>query len=158
MIINADSYQNKLYLLATSLDRKSKHIYVLDESLNMLENIQLGNGEGLPFYVPDSVTKMRVADDYFVFLNGTNLVLMDRIDGMIKRAFCIGSSDFMLDSSNDRIMAHDGETEKLVCFDFEGGSFEISYPTLKKFELVDFVQDKFMFYDASTRFVFFNSS
>ena len=133
VIINADSYQNKLYLLATRLNRKSKHIYVLDESLTMLENIQLGNGEGLPFFVPNSVSKMRVAENFFLFLDGTKVMLMDRLDGAIKRTIRISSSDFVLDSSNDRILTHDGETEKLVCFDFQGESFEISCIPLKKF-------------------------
>ena len=107
----ADVHQDKLYLLATSSDRKSKHIYVYDESFKLLENIQLGNSEGLPFYVPKSVTKMKVAENFFVFLDGSNVLLMDRLDGMIKRAISIGSSDFVLDSSNDRVMAYDGETE-----------------------------------------------
>ena len=50
---------------------------------------------------------MRVAEKCFVLLDGKKVLLMDRLDGKIKRTFCIGSSDFVLDSSNDRIIAHD---------------------------------------------------
>ena len=154
-IMHADSYQNKLYLLATSLDLKSKHVYVLDESLKMLDNFKLGNSEGLPFYFPKLVTKMRVAEKYFVFLDGKNVLLMDRLDGMIKQTFGIGSSDFLLDSSNDRIIAHDVRLGRLVFFDFEGESFEISYPTLKNFELVDFIHNKFvLLYEKSFFYLF----
>jgi hypothetical protein len=60
---------------------------------------------------------MRAAEKYFVFLDGTKVFLMDRLDGEIKRPISIGSSDFVVDSSNDRVMAYDGKTEKLVCFD-----------------------------------------
>ena len=151
----ADAHKDKLYLLATRPDRKSRHIYVYDESLKLLDNIQLENGEGLPFYVPNSVIKMRVAEKYFVFLDCTKVLLMDRVDGMIKRTFSIGSSDFALDSSNDRIMACDGKTEKLVCFDFEAESFEIPLASLKKFELIDFVHGRFMFYDANSFCLYF---
>ena len=157
-IMHAESYQDKLYLLATNRDQNSKHIYVYDESFKLLEKIQLGNREGLPFCVPISVTKVRVAEKYFVFLDGTNVLLMDRLDGAIKRSISINSSDFVLDSSNDRIMAYDGKTEKLVCFDFEGESFEISWAKLKNFELLDFVHDKFMFFNESTRCIIFNSA
>ena len=99
----------------------------------MLKNIPISSSEGLPFYVLDSVSKMRVADDYFVFNNGTKVLLMDRLDGSTKRTFCINSSDFVLDSSNDRIIDHDGKLGKLVCFDFEGESFEISVSKMKNF-------------------------
>ena len=96
-IIHANAHEDKLFLLATSSDRESKHIYVYDESLNLLENIQLENSEDLPFCIPNSVTKMRVTDSYFIFLGGKNVLPTDRYDGMIKRTFSIGSSDFVLD-------------------------------------------------------------
>ena len=119
----------------------------------MLEKIHLSSSEGLPLNVPYSVSKMRVADDYFVFKNGTNVLLMDRLDGSTKRTFCINSSDFVLDSSNDRIIA--AKLGKLVCFGFEGETFEISISNMKNFELVDFVNDKFMFYDANSFCLYF---
>ena len=144
-IIHANEHQDKLYLLARSSDRKSRHIYVYDESLTMLEFIQLNSSEGPPFYIPNTATRMRVAEKFFVFLDGTNVLLMDRLDGMIKRTFCIGSSDFVLDSRNDRVMAYDGKTKKLVCFDFEGESFEISISNMKNVKLVDYGHDRFMF-------------
>jgi hypothetical protein len=151
----ADVHQDKLYLLARSSDGNSRHIYVYDESLEMLENIQLGISEGLPFYTPKSVTRMTVAEKYFVFLNGTNVLLMDRLDGEIKQTFCINNIDFVLDSRNDRIMAYDAELGKLVCFDFQGESFEISWAKLKTFELFDFVHDKFMFFKPDSFFAVF---
>ena len=149
-IIHADAYYGQLYFFATSSDRKSKHIYVYGQSLKMLGNIQLSSSEGLPFYVPDSATKMRVDENYFVFLDDDKVLLMDRDDGMIKRTFSIGSSDFVLDSNNDRILAYDGKTEKLVCFDFQGDSFEISISNMKNFELVSYAYDRFMFFDPNS--------
>ena len=94
----ANVHQDKLYLLATSSDRQSKHIYDYDESLTMLEKIHLSSSEGLPLNVPYSVSKMRVADDYFVFLDGKKVLLMDRVDGEIKRTISIGSNDGFLNS------------------------------------------------------------
>ena len=151
----ASVHEEKLYLLATSSDQQSKLIYVYDENLQLLENIQLGNSEGLPFHVPVSVTKVRIADSYFVFLDGTNVLLMDRVDGAIKRTLSINSSDFALDLSSDRIIAYAGIMEKLVCFDFEGDSFEISIPMLKNFELVDYDYKKFVFFDENSFGLFF---
>ena len=58
-IIHANVHEDELYLLATSSDRKSKDVYVYDESFKLLEKIHLGNREGLPCCVPDSVRKMR---------------------------------------------------------------------------------------------------
>ena len=156
LIMFAYVYENKLYLLSTSSDRKSKLIYVYDQRLKLIDSIQLRNSEGLPFYVPNSVTKMRVAANYFVFLDGREVVLMDRLDGSIKRTFCINSSDFVLDSSNDRIIACDKKRGWLVCFDYEGESFEVSLPLLKNFELLDFALEKFVFIDARFSVVFFN--
>ena len=144
----ADVHEDELYLLATSPDGNSRHIHVFDESLS--KNIQLSSSEDLPFYVPDSVAKMKISEKYFLFLDGTKVLLMDRLDGMIKRTLSIGRNDFVLDSSNDRVMAYDAKTEKLVCFDFEGESFEISLASMKNFELVDFVHDGFMFYDPNS--------
>jgi hypothetical protein len=143
-IMHDDVHQDKLYLLAASSDRNSRHIYVYDESLKMLEKIQLGISEGLSFYVPTSVTKMKITEEYFVFNNGTNVLLMDRLNGEIKRTLSIGSSDFALDSRNNRIIAHDAKLGRLVCFDFEGESFEISSPMLTSYELVDLVHDRFV--------------
>ena len=151
----ADTHEDKLYLLATRPDRNSKHIYVYDKSLKFLDNIQLGNGEGLPICVPDSANKMRVADNFFIFLDGTKVLLMNRDDGMIKQTFCIGSSDFVLDSSNDRIIAHDDELERLVCFDFEGESFEMPISKLKNVELISYANERFMFYDANSICLYF---
>ena len=118
-------------------------------ALSCWRNIQLRNSYGLPFYIPNSVSKMRVAENFFLFLDGTKVLLMDRLNGMIKRVFSISSSDFVLDSSNDRILAYDSKLGKLVCFDFEGDSFEFSIAMCKKFELVDFFQDRFVFYDEN---------
>ena len=154
-INSADVHKDKLYLLAKSLDRKSKHIYVLDESLKFLENIQLGNSEDLPFCVPYSVTNMKVADNYFVFRDRKKVLLMDRLDGVIKRTISIGSSDFVLDSSNDRIIAHDVKLGRLICFDFEGESFEISISKMKNVELVSYANERFMFYDANSICLYF---
>ena len=151
----ADAHEDKLYLLATRPDRKSRHIYVYDESLKLLDNIQLGISEGLPFYVPDSVTKMKITEKYFVFLDGTKVLLMDRDDGEIKRTFSIGCSDFVLDLSNDRVMAYDGKLGKLVCFDFQGESFAISNSNMKNVELVSYAYDRFMFYDANSFCLYF---
>ena len=155
-IIHANAHQDKLYLLATpSRDSKSKFVNVYDENLKLSKNIKLGNSEGLPFYVPDSVTRMRVAENYFVFLDGKNVLLMDRLDGEIKRTFRINSGDFVLDSSANRVISYDGTTEKLVCFDFEGESFEISIPKLKKLEMVDFGHRRFVFFDLNLFGLFF---
>jgi hypothetical protein len=155
VITHANAHENKLYLLAARRERNSKKIYVLDEHLRVLKSIKLGNGEGLPFCVPDSVTKLRVDEKFFVFLDGTNVLLMDRLDGVIKQAFSINSRDFLLDSRADRIMTYDGKLEKLVCFDFEGDSFEISISKSKKLELVDFDNGRFVFFDLNSFGLFF---
>ena len=146
----ADVHDDKLYLLGTSSDRKSRNIFVYDESLMFLENMPISSREDEPFYVPDSVTKMKITEKYFVFLDGENVLLIDRLDEMIKRTFSIGSSDFLLDSSNDRIIAHDDELERLVCFNFEGESFEIPISKLKNVELVDYAYERFVFYNADS--------
>ena len=154
---SADVHEDELYLLATSSDRQLKHIYIYDVNLKLMKNIKLGIREGLPFYVPMSVTKMRVADDYFVFLTGTDVLLMDRLDGEIKRAISIFNRDFVLDLSNDRILTHDGKTEKLVCFDFEGESFEFSFSStrFKNIELVDYDYQRFVFFDRDSLVLIF---
>ena len=152
---HADVHQDKLYLLSTSPDNISKDVYVYDQRLKFLHIIKFGNIEGLPFYVANSVTRMRVVENFFIFLDGAKVLLMDRVDGLIKRTFNITSSDFVLDLSNDRVMAYDGKLGKLFCFNYEGASFEISMAGLKNFELVDFFQDKFMFFDASSFFIYF---
>ena len=93
---------------------------------------------------------MKITEKYFVFLDGTKVLLMDRDDGEIKRTFSIGCSDFVLDLSNDRVMAYDGKLGKLVCFDFQGESFAISNSKMKNVELVSYAYDRFMFYDANS--------
>ena len=151
----ADAHEKKLYMFSTNSYCQTKHVYLYDESLKLLKKIKFGIRKGRPFYVPNSVTKIRVAENYFVLLNGTKVLLMDRDDGVIKRIFGIGSSDFELDSSNNRILAYDGKTEKLACFDFEGESIEISYNALKKFELVDYGHHNFVFYDVNLFCIYF---
>jgi DNA-binding transcriptional MerR regulator len=153
-IIHADARENTLYLLGASSDRKSKSVYVCDENLSLLRKMPLGNSESIRFCVPDSVSKMRVAENYFVFLDGNKVLIMDRWYGWIKRTFSIGGGDFVLDLSNERIMAYDGETEKLACFDFEGESFEIAVSKGKKLELVDFVDERFVFYDVNSCLIY----
>ena len=75
---------------------------------------------------------------------------MDRDDGVVKRTFSITGSDFVLDSSANRVISYDGTTEELVYFDFEVESFEISIPKLKKLELVDYGHNRFVFFDAAS--------
>ena len=156
VIMHANAHENKLYLLVTSSDRKSKHIHAIDEHIRLLLDIPLCSTESLPLYVPKSVSKMKVTENYFVFLDGTNVLLMDRLDGRVKRTFNINSSDFVLDLSADRLMAYDGKLGKLVCFGFEGESFEIGTPGFKKnYDLVDYDHQRFVFFDMSSFFVSF---
>jgi hypothetical protein len=149
-IVHANAHQDKLYLLTNSRESKSKHIYVYDESLNMLEDIQLENSESMPFYVPMSVTKIRVAEKYFFFLDGKKVLAMDRLSGAIKRSLSISGSDFVLDSSKDRILAYDDELEELAWFDLNGKSRKIKLEKDVKLELVDYDHDGFVFYDAKS--------
>ena len=138
-------------MLATpSRDSKSKFVNVYDENLKLSKNIKLGNSEGLPFYVPDSVSKIRVAENYFFFLDGKKVMVMDRMGGAIKRSFSISSSDFVLDSSANRILAYADELEKLAWFDLNGKSSKIKLEKDVKLELVDYDYKRFVFYDASS--------
>ena len=148
----ADVHEDNLYLFYTDPINKLRKIIVYDESLNLLNDVIFEIRVGFPA----SVTKMKVGEDFFFYLDGTNLVIMDRYNGAIKRTFNIFTSDFVLDSSNDRILAYDGKMEKLVCFDFEGESFEIPMAKIKdlRFELIDYVNDRFMFFDVNSFYLF----
>jgi hypothetical protein len=148
----ADVHEDNLYLLYTDPVNNLRKIIVYDEGLTRMNDKILKIRVGFPL----SVTKMKVDGSFFFYLDGTNLVIMDRYDGAVKRTFNIFTSDFVLDSSNDRILAYDGKAEKLVCFDFEGESFEIPMAKIKdlRFELIDYVNDRFMFFDVKSFYLF----
>jgi hypothetical protein len=68
----------------------------------------------------------------------------------ISTTLTLTRSDFMLDSRNDRILDYDIRLDRLVCFDFEGDSFEFSMTVLRKIELVDYDYQRFEFIDKDS--------
>jgi hypothetical protein len=142
-IWDVDVHQDKFYFLNTC-DIFSKNIYASEPDLTNFEDIS-------PYWIPCSVSKLKVNENYFVFLNESNVLVMDRSGLSPKQTFSINSSDFVLDASANRVLTYDKELKQLASFDFNGESIEIDLEKEEGLlELVDFANGRFVFFDPNS--------
>ena len=89
-VCSVDTFENKLYCLSRNgLLDMSLHVY--DEKLVNLMNIESNPFE--PFYIPSHVNKVQVSESYFVYRDDSEVVLLDRTSGWIKKRFQFEGND-----------------------------------------------------------------
>lgn len=148
-------FDSRLYCLA-STHEINRQVFVYDANLKQVMSI--GQHEDLtkPFYISNSFEKMRVCEMYFVFLDGKQVVFVNRQTGLVDKKFNFDSFDFMLYGDGMHAFKYDGENCNMVKFDFNGDSqlFSLNKANLdarikKKLKLIDCVNGKFIFYNES---------
>ena len=150
-----DTFENKLYCLSRNgLLDMSLHVY--DEKLVNLMNIDSNPFE--PFYIPSHVNKVQVSESYFVYRDDSEVVLLDRKSGWVKKRFQFEGNEVLFDSGTSKILAYSSETNKVVSYDLEGGSksFDVNIPSPNEsIQFVDCLNGKLLFADAKSDWLYF---
>jgi hypothetical protein len=148
-----EGFASQLYCLS-STHKVNKQIYVYDEIL--IQVMSIGQHEDLtkPFYISNSFKKMMVSDMYYVFLDGKQVVLMNRQNGLVDKKFNHDSFDLRLHNDGLSAFKYDGVNCNLVKYDFDGNSqfFSLDKASIdgkikKSMKLIDYVNGKFIFFD-----------
>jgi hypothetical protein len=154
-VCSVDTFENKLYCLSRQgfLDM-CLHVY--DEKLVNLMNIESNPFE--PFYIPSHVNKVQVSESYFVYRDDSEVVLLDRTSGWIKKRFQFEGNEVLFDSGTSKILAYSSETNKVVSYDLEGESqsFDVNIPSPNEsIQFVDCLNGKLLFWDAKSDWLYF---
>ena len=160
-LCDVDVFNGCLYCLSwlyEDEDEGNRRIYVYNEDLVELTRIGDSSSENGSFYIPKSASKIRVNQDYFVLLDDSGVLVMSRGDGLVRSRFSINSEDFVLDPSADCILTYSNESNKVVCFDFNGKSksFGLSKSHLReKSRILECLDQKIVFYDPYSLYLYF---
>jgi hypothetical protein len=157
-----EGFESHLYCLS-SIHKANEQVYVYDENLTQIKRI--GQQEDLrkPFYIADSFKKIRVCELYLVFLDGKQVVMVNRQNGLVEKSFNFDSFDLILkfDSfdfvfngkKSPHAFKYDRENCNLIKYDLEGNSQLFSLEntcldavTKKKMKLIDCVDGRFIFF------------
>jgi hypothetical protein len=131
--------------------QNSQTIQVYDNYLVCVKKIGQMD-PNLAFFIPDYVEKVEVSDDYFVFKDNGEIVLMDEYDGWVKTRFRFDGDDFLLDSATNRILVYNNESSQVVSYDFEGKSKTMRVSKSSgSFKLVDCWNGKLLFLDSVSK-------
>ena len=147
-IISLSSFDDKIYLISSF----SEMMQVYDSNLVLLMSIGQSK-PNLPFYIPWYIKKVQICEDYYVFLDKSEIKFLDRKTGWVKKMFKIDASDFLLNTDAQTILAYNNDSNKVLCYDFEGKSqtFDINFRrTFNHIKLVDCLKDKFLFLDSKS--------
>ena len=145
-----DGYGNNVYIATRTIKEEEWYLTVniLDENLVLLKSIQQSDLKR-PFANPLKIKNLKVAEKFFVFLVGAEIVVMNRKTRKMSKRFHIAESKIMLNGSKNGILAYDSKRNELVSYDFQGGlqSFKLN-GIRNTVELVDCSNEKFFFYDS----------
>ena len=132
-------------------------LQVYNKNLTFLMKIGQSNPNE-PFYFPHDVDRVQVCENYYVFRDKSEIILLDKSTGWIKNKFGIDErNDFLLDSATNRILTHNKESNQVVCYGFDGKSqtFDVDVSNLNQsIQLVDCSNDKLLFLDSSSKSLF----
>ena len=154
-VCSVDTFENKLYCLSRHgfLDM-CMHVY--DEKLMNLMNIESNPFE--PFYIPCHVNKVQVCESYFVYRDDSEVVLLDRKSGLVKKRFKFEGNEVLFDSGTSMILAYSNETNKVVGYDFEGESKVMDVNIINPSQSIQFVDcsnGKLLFWDSKSDCLYF---
>ena len=147
-IISLSSFDDKIYLISSF----SEMMQVYDSNLVLLMSIGQSK-PNLPFYIPWYIKKVEICEDYYVFLDKSEIKFLDRKTGWVKKMFKIDARDFLLNTDAQTILAYNNDSNKVLCYDFEGKSqtFDINFRrNFNHIKLVDCLKDKFLFLDSKS--------
>ena len=74
------------------------YLHIYNDKLVNIMNIESNPIEA--FYIPETSKKMQVCDSFYVYLENSEIVLLDRTTGWAKKRFKIESDYFLLNPSN----------------------------------------------------------
>ena len=146
-----EGFESHLYCLS-SIYKINKQIFVYDK--NLIQVMSIGQQEDLtkPFYISNSFKKMRVCELYYVFMDGAQVVFINRQSGMVDKKFNFDSFDFMLYGDELNAFKYDKSNCNLVKYDFDGYSqffsldnVNLSEKMKKNMELIDCFNGRFIF-------------
>lgn len=108
-------YDGNVYCLS---DEQSLLLHVYDKDFKNIENIGQNN-ENYPYFFPSFTSKFNMTDQFYLLLEGVEMKIMKRSDGLISRSFSIDANDFLL-YLDKYILAYDSDTKTLRSYDFDG--------------------------------------
>ena len=135
-VFSVDTFEKKLYCLLSQwfLDM-CLHVY--DEKLANLMNFDSNPFE--PFFIPSHVNKVQVSESFFVYRDDSEVVLLDRKSGWVKKRFRFERNEVLLDSGANTILAYSNESNKAVSYNFEGEAQVLAVNISKPSKFIRFV-------------------
>jgi hypothetical protein len=150
-----DGFESRLYCLSTNYN-VNRLVYVYDKDLSQLLSIGQQDDLRKPFYISNTFKKMRVCEDYYVFLDGKQVVFVNRQKGMVEKKFNFDSFDFKLYGDGLHAFKYDGANSNLIKYDFNGNSqlFSLENANLsskrkQNMKLVDCFNGRFIFLEKT---------
>lgn len=163
-VISMDVCSNILYCLALrgNDDEEDKDasrcmIYVYDENFVKLRRIGQSSPQ-MPFFLPSLIYKMQVSESFFVFLlENKEIVVMDKLDGLVKKRISVNHGDFVLNSNKSRILVYSHKIGQMVSYGFDGRAqkFDWSVDKVDCLELVDCFNEKLVFLEPYSLCLYF---
>ena len=164
--LSFESFQNELYILAEEIDNDyTKHVYVYDQDLNEINKFGQSDKTNSPFYIICNAKSLKLTLNYYVLLSDDLLILfMDKINGISAKPYFIHEfyndeendeyqKDFFADPKTNNILTYDARHNKLFVYDldFESVYFTIDLNCMpdNSLKLVDYYNDKLIFYDPT---------
>jgi hypothetical protein len=98
-----------------------------------------------PFYIPSSVDKVQICENFLVFKDRGQIILLDKITGLVNKRLKIDGNDFLLNPQTNSLLTYSNELNQVVNHDFNGKSqtFDITISNPNKcIHFLDCLSDK----------------
>ena len=149
-----ETFESSIFCLS-AFDFVNRFVYAYDQ--NLVQIMSVGQREDLtkPYFISSSFRKMKVTELYFVFLDGKQVVFMNRFNGMVEKKFNFESFEFeFYDGSGLNAFKYDSDRFELLKYDFNGYSqsfslsgARLSGKTKRNMRLINCFNGKFLFFD-----------
>ena len=163
-VISMDVCGSILYCLALrgvdddeDKDASRCMIYVYDENFVKLRRIGQSSPQ-MAFFLPSLIYKMQVSESFFIFLlENKEIVVMGKLDGLVKKRIGVNHGDFVLNSNRSRILVYSHKIGQMVSYGFDGRAqkFDWSVDKADCLELVDCFNEKLVFLEPYSLCLYF---
>ena len=137
-------YDNKIYFLYGM----SNFLYTYDRNTDEIKKIGQ-ESQDLPFYIPKTVSKLGINENFYVLLDNKTIKLMKKSDGLISKTFPIEAKDFSL-YLDKYILKYLSNTSNMILYDLDGNKISDNK--------LDFLENSKLFSCTNEALVFFNFS
>ena len=134
-------------------------VCVYDESLTLIKRIDEPEASK-PFHLPISFIKVQVSEEFFIFWNNSEVIVMNKQSGEVKSRFGVNSNanDVFLHAGLN-VLAYNAKNRQLIVYDLDGKEQKFSLDSVESQKkcilLADCCKEKFIFVDPQALCLYF---